>query len=243
MKKLLSLTLMLSLGLATISPALNAAQAQQDSSTPAWTKSSGFEAAKKWWKAGRDINALSPQEQKAFSALKAKVGITAIVAILTAIAVSLYTTREQKKGTPIQEKKGPLVLAKEQSFFNYALNWAESGSGAQKMDKDQMYDYVLRLEKRLNGLPFTMGKGKYNLHDLLYSREASKWLTPDQFFDLIDTYKDYSIVNEFIESMPANNYDFKITKQKMFHSLVLQKYLKEVYNMNTLEEYFKSLTI
>ena len=85
MKKLLSLTLMLSLGLATISPALNAAQAQQDSSTPAWTKSSGFEAAKKWWKAGRDINALSPQEQKAFSALKAKVGITAIVAILTAI--------------------------------------------------------------------------------------------------------------------------------------------------------------
>ena len=96
MKKLLSLTLMLSLGLATISPALNAAQAQKGSSTPAWTKSSGFAAAKKWWKAGRDINALSPQEQKAFSALKAKVGITAIVAILTAILVKNKKTITNK---------------------------------------------------------------------------------------------------------------------------------------------------
>lgn len=80
MKKLISLSLMLSLGLATISPALNAAQNATRQSNP-----SGWQAAKKWFQSGRNIKALTCREQRAFNALKKKIGIGALVAGVAAL--------------------------------------------------------------------------------------------------------------------------------------------------------------
>ena len=103
MKKLLSLSLMLSLGLATISPALNAAQAQKvDFSTK--------QLLAKWWKGGRKMSALTPAEQQKLTALKRKIGVGAVLTAATtaAIAVSALLIKEGAKLTP-KERAGGIV--------------------------------------------------------------------------------------------------------------------------------------
>ncbi len=105
MKKFLSLSLLLSLGLATITPALNAMQTMRQKiagampGMPAWTKGPGFTAAKKWWKCGRNVNALTPEEQQAFNSLKKRVAIGTIIALLTAIFAGVVRHQYQAEKT------------------------------------------------------------------------------------------------------------------------------------------------
>ena len=95
----LSLILVLSIALSGATPALNAMQTIKRGiakAMPAWTKGPGFQAAKKWWKAGRNVNALTPAEQQAFNTLKKRVAIGAIVAALTTLlgaALTYYASK------------------------------------------------------------------------------------------------------------------------------------------------------
>jgi len=100
MKKLLSLSLMLSLVLATISPVLNAAQTQKvDLSTK--------QLLAKWWKGGRKMSALTPAEQQKLTALKSRIGIGAVLTAAAA-AVTAVLVREGMKLTP-KERAGGIV--------------------------------------------------------------------------------------------------------------------------------------
>ncbi len=93
--RLLSLTLILSMILSNVTPALNAQTWRQKivakmPSMPAWTKGPGFQAAKKWWKR----ESLTTQEQAAFNSLKKRVALGAIVAALT-IIIGAYALKSQ----------------------------------------------------------------------------------------------------------------------------------------------------
>ncbi len=118
MKKYISLSLVLSLGLATITPALNAITMKQRiagamPSMPAWTKGPGFQAAKKWWRAGRKMNVLNPEEQKAFNNLKTKIGIgaiiTAVVALLGTAAYVTHRKQQEKQRKESQQQTGEVI--------------------------------------------------------------------------------------------------------------------------------------
>ncbi len=63
---------------------------------PAWTKSPGFQAAKKWWKR----ESLTTQEQAAFNSLKKRVALGAIVAALTIIIGAAVVAYKDKKTEP-----------------------------------------------------------------------------------------------------------------------------------------------
>ncbi len=114
MKKFLSLSLLLSLGLATISPALNAQTVRQRiagamPSMPAWTKGPGFTAAKKRFQG----QALTPQEQQAFNTLKKRVGIGALVAALTALGVAAYGLRQEGQQSQREQHQQQVAAIKE----------------------------------------------------------------------------------------------------------------------------------
>ncbi len=115
MKKFLSLSLLLSLGLSGITPALNAAQPALAQKNP-----SGWAAAKKWWRAGRNVNALTPQEQQAFNSLKKRMTTGAITTALAALlgAATYITYKEGKYLTPKARAAGivdNLLIMKELS--------------------------------------------------------------------------------------------------------------------------------
>ena len=105
----LSLTLVLSIALSGATPALNAMQTIKRGlarAMPAWTKGPGFTAAKKWWKAGRNVNALTPQEQAAFNTLKKRVAIGTIIAALTALlAGAAYGIKKQQQQKQAEQQK------------------------------------------------------------------------------------------------------------------------------------------
>ena len=64
-------------------------------SLPSWAKGPGFEAAKKWWNAGRDKSVLTKQEKRAFNCFKKKFKIgTIISAIIIGVGRRLYKQRE-----------------------------------------------------------------------------------------------------------------------------------------------------
>ncbi|EKD48694.1 MAG: hypothetical protein ACD_64C00181G0001 [uncultured bacterium] len=64
-------------------------------SLPSWAKGPGFEAAKKWWNAGRDKSVLTKQEKRAFNRFKKKFKIgTIISAIIIGVSRRLYKQRE-----------------------------------------------------------------------------------------------------------------------------------------------------
>ena len=63
-------------------------------SLPSWAKGPGFEAAKKWWNAGRDKSVLTKQEKRAFNCFKKKFKIgTIISAIIIGVGRRLYKQR------------------------------------------------------------------------------------------------------------------------------------------------------
>ncbi len=101
----LSLMLVLSIALSGATPALNAAQPALDQKNP-----SGWAAAKKWWKAGRNVNALTPEEQQAFNRLKKRMTIGAITTALAALlgAATYFTYKEGKYLTPKARARGIL---------------------------------------------------------------------------------------------------------------------------------------
>jgi hypothetical protein len=70
--------------------ALTAWRNRPNVSLPAWAKGPGFEAAKKWWKAGRNESVLSKKEKKAFNRLKKRVKIGAVVAAVAAFFGGRY---------------------------------------------------------------------------------------------------------------------------------------------------------
>lgn len=92
MKRHISLSLLLSLGLGVSCPTINTAQP-----TIQETDLSTKQLLVKWWKSGRKMNALTPAEQKKFNILKAKVGVVAIAAMATAAAAAFGAYKAQSK--------------------------------------------------------------------------------------------------------------------------------------------------
>jgi len=110
MKKNLSFNLMMviSVLISTITPLLAQPKEQSSfarrisritprSSLPSWAKGPGFEAAKKWWKAGRDESVLNNKEKRAFRRFKKKFTIGAIVtAVVAALGAERYYQKRKR---------------------------------------------------------------------------------------------------------------------------------------------------
>lgn len=101
MKKLINFSLFIALIASSGSLPLHAQESteQKSSFLPAWAQGPGFQAAKKWWQAGRDESVLSSQEKRAFKRLKRKVKLgTIVTAIGTVLGAGAYWyLNEQQK--------------------------------------------------------------------------------------------------------------------------------------------------
>ena len=95
----IAFSLIMSITFSLFTPVLHAQTMQEGESAtisrlPAWTKTSGFQAAKKWWLAGRNTSVLTPEELAAFNRLKKAVGIVALVnAIIIFLGIAHAATK------------------------------------------------------------------------------------------------------------------------------------------------------
>ena len=158
----LSLMLVLSIALSGATPALNAMQTIKRGlarAMPAWTKGPGFTAAKKWWKAGRNVNALTPQEQAAFNTLKKRVAIGTIIAALTALlGAAAFGIKKQQQAEKQKQQAEQQKQEKEQK----SLKWYQ-----------KEIEFSRQVEAKLKGLSVTrLGQLKVDITSILKGKKS-----------------------------------------------------------------------
>ncbi len=194
MKKCVSLSLILSLGLATFAPALNASQTVRQRiagampSMPAWTKGPGFAAAKKWWKAGRNVNALTSQEQQAFNSLQERVNIGVMIAILTVIFGLVY-----------YDKQG-YTYTSPKSFSKGARELVEIYK-QQRHKKDRASDEKLLeyAEEFLKLMPRNLTPIK--IHNFLFTSDLFQFLSLQEIIEAIKNARNKGLSHTSIREM------------------------------------------
>lgn len=105
-------------------------------SLPSWAKGPGFEAAKKWWRAGRKLSALDEKEKAAFKQLTKKVAIGSVVAVLsTLFAISTgYAYKREAKRKARKKELQKAMQKKPPSLIEQAEKKLETSEGAAKTE-------------------------------------------------------------------------------------------------------------